>query len=850
MPDNIKIVIPKPKVKPAVTEVERFIKVLGKLEDRLSRVDKAVDKTGKKTGKLKLPEGGRGSRGRGPRLGSGPSGQNPGRGFLGGGTSGGAANIARAGGIGGPAAVALGQSTALASSLIALTATLVKAISLTSKFEEAMGEISRVSGLAGQDLKDFGTTVEDLASDLPVTTAQIFKLASAGANAGLSAEGLESFTRQMAKLAVILPSISDEQVRGILRVASLTDFPVERIGELNGALLNLQQTTKATLPQLIKLSQRVSQDVGLFGASTKEVTGLAATIADLGLQPERASTAIGRMTAQIKNLSSVGSKGVKRITDTFRDQTKAVGFLDLAMREPIKAIQLLSQESTDFGVVLDTIGISSGSKAGVINQNLLKNGDRWLAIQKEAKANGGLVDEQAASKMEELSSQWQIFLNKLDESAKTFGDKLSPAIVDTLKNFSFLIDKLTELGTSLFGAEENVGSFFDTLDERAKRTKGVFATLALTAETLIRAPFEAVSQARGLEEDDENNRQSDIVNDLTTGVDSLGRRILELRKEGNKLIIVDPQLNARRIGAIDDSIEALQKRILNGFKEGGVSVTKIDAAMKGLETTLVAFGNTDPTRALREELDILAQRAGSAKDAIDKLAKVGDRTAFELKIFDLTKTEKDLERIVRATDEAFTKNAPDILNNLQVSDFTREIDSITDKLEARGVKLDILGADGKRFSIDKISNDIKTVLSGDDFKSGAIFGGNDGDSSPQKLLLDRLAAIAKLLSTSAGVSKQLGRNEALKLDLLLKEAQKENKAELARISELKAPSLNLVDNAGAAVELLNQRILDNDLQQKQLAELEKQNIRIAELIRVTKQNTLQRNDVVTYSGGL
>jgi len=819
--DDIKIKIPPPDTKKARSEVERFIDKLEKLEKQIQRTDKISKKAsfGKK-------------RGGGPILGSGPSGKNPGKGFLGGGTSGGVANIARAGGIGGPAAVALGQAAPMASILIGLVAGFKDAITKAAEFQTALTEIGRVSGLAGEDLKTFGDNVAQLSTEIPVATKQIFQLASAGANAGLNAGQLKAFTYQMSQLAVILPSLSDEQVRGIIRIASLTDFPIDRIEDLNGALLNLQQRTKATLPQLIQLGQRVAQDVGIFGASTKEVAGLTAVIADLGLPPERASTSIGRLTGKIKNLSALGPKAIKRITDTFRDQEKAVGFVTLAMEKPIEAMQLLAQQSTDARTALDTIGISSGSKAGNILLNLLGRGERWLEIQKEAKLNGGLVDDQAALVMKDLNSQWILFKNTLDDLSRSFGTKILPYVTDFLKLFRSAIAGAERMGDVLHAIEPppwlaDVVKYTSPLGAAMETMKTAFSAAGEIADGHL---FEA-----------EVERSNKIIKIMNT----LGERIKDLRRQGKNLILLDPHENEKAIRDLDKEIVFLQGTV-NTMLEGlGATGKETADVMKQIRTIISEFNIGPIITKGAEAMKELAAGATKAQEAIARIFKKSDDIAFDIKIFDLSKNRQDMERLMRATDETFSKSlGGDILNKDQVDRMREQVNDLTKKLSAGGIEIALRDGDGKLFSAKTLAKKIKELRKGPAFGPEGEFGGGKS----QDVQSEKLLNVLQRLATSLGVSEALKHKEGLSFDLLQKTIAKEQEAELKRIAGTKAPGLNLIDSVGKGVEVLNQQILDTDVQKDMLNALEIQNDLTEEMIRSLKNSFNNRNPVSTYAG--
>jgi len=823
--DDIKIDIPPPDTKKAKKNIERFIDVLEKLEKKLVSVDKVAKKT-----KLTAKKGGGG-----PLLGSGPSGKNPGKGFLGGGTSGGIANISRAAGVGGPAAVALGQASPAASILIGLVAGFKDAITKAAEFQTALTEIGRVSGLVGKDLKQFGENVSQLSTEIPVATKQIFQLASAGANAGLNAGQLKAFTYQMSKLAVILPSLSDEQVRGIIRIAALTDFPIDRIEDLNGALLNLQQRTKATLPQLIQLGQRVAQDVGIFGASTKEVAGLAATIADLALPPERASTSIGRLTGKLKNLSSLGPKAIKKITNTFYDQEKAIGFVELAMDKPIEAMQLLAQQSSDAGAALDAIGISSGSKAGNILLNLLKRGDRWLEIQKEAKLNGGLVDDQAALVMKDLNSQWVIFKNTLDDISQSFGEKLSPYLTDLLKTMTLTVKAMGEI-SSLMHSIEPPGWLAELID--------VSNPFLITAD-LVGDGIDFLKDKNHTVFEDKDIARGKAIEKM---VGLIGGQIEALQAEGKRLLILDPFENEIAIRKIDAQIVAFQgtmNTMLESIKASGGDTA---AVMKKFQTSLSEAGGTAGIRQGEEALKRLAARATKAQEAVSRLREKTSDLEFDIKIFDLTKERQSLEKIIRSTDKEIGKNlGGTILNKTQVDDFRDEVFDLTKKLQGHGIEIALRDGDGNLFSAKTLSERIAKLR-----KSEAFGPGGDLRESSAPRQIEKLYNLLNLLGSSKNVAEGLKNKEGLTLEILRKEVArdtaKEREAELKRIAGTKAPGLNLVDSVGKGVEVLNQQILDTNVQEDMLNQLEIQNEKFDALIEATKRNSLTRNKIATYAG--
>lgn len=783
---NLDITIPKPDDAAFIRGFDRMFRQLDKFEKKLKSVDRLTRRVGRGAGGGGGSGGGRGRGRGGPLLGSGASGRNPGPGLFGGGSSGGLANVARAAGFGGAIAVAAGAGAA-AAGVVALVAAMRKAINVSAAFETSLVDIGRVANITGQDLKNFGDDVVELSLELPIATSRIFELASAGANAGLQGEKLASFTREMAKLATILPSLSEEQTRGIIRIASLTGFPVERISELNGSLLKLQQTTKATLPQLIKLSTRVAQDVGIFGASTEQVTALAATIADLGLQPERAATAIGRITGQLKQLDSIGPQALQKLTGTFRNQSRAAEFLDTALKDPVAAFQILGEESTDLRAALEALQITG--KQNVIGQNVLKNIDRFTEILANAKVDESIVDEQALLKLKTFDSQLKLLSNTLEDGFKNLGDAV-------LGPLTTAIQKSLELGKGIS----------DLVDDLA--TVSTFFVEGISFDELI-------NELSGL-------NQATQVEEIIKGI---GSEIKELQELGRANVLADDFRNLEStFKGIDDEIVNLGKDMRDAFREAGLGGKAIDEIMKDFRGTIIDLNLTPEFRSAREEFDRLVASIGRGKAEILDLSRSTDNINFKIEIFDLPEIEQQLRTISRSTGKEFQDLlGGEILNSLQSK-------NLQDQIQKLGLELQI-----------DTSGDVNTLIA-----RLAEVDPSDLFIGQQKGQLQEIQTIAERIATSQGVVEGLRGKRNAELDLLLKEQQKNLAADRRNIAGKTAPGLAAVTSAGAAVELVNQQKLTTDLQIEQLAELEKANDLAEEQIALAKRSRIK---VATFAGG-
>ena len=768
---SLKIDIPKPNDTAFQAGFKDILRTLSITEKKLKNIDRLIKKTGSGVGSVGRGRGGRGGGGgRGRRRATGNNSA------FGEGNSGRLPSVLRAAGVGGELAVAAGAINPVSAAVIALTVAIKGSINVASQFEKSLGEISRVARFTGEEMRNFGEDVASLSTRLPVGTAQIFKLASAGANAGLGGRQLSVFTAEMAKLATILPNISETQVRGILRLGTLTGFPIERIGELNGMLVRLQQNTKATLPELIKLSQRIAQDAGIFGISTKEVGTLAASIADLGLPPERASTAIGRLTGKLKNLDALGRPAVQRLVNTFKTPIDVDKFLDLAKNDPVKAMELIGEESVNLMASLNALQITG--KQATLGTALLRNLERYKEIKANTELGDGIIDDQVTSRLKEFSAQWDIFVNKLQDGLRQVGAFFTSILTPMLK-------------------------FFNTLDEKieaAKRALDGLATFLLTFNIDL-----AVEAANGgLPQD---NRVK-LINKLTKDMGALRSEAKRLRAEFG-----DTPAVIQWIKELDEEAGPILEKFSENFRKAGGSEEQLAKIMKNNLAPGVVAGLEAMSRKSRDFYDAIASGAQKAVQQLSNIAKATADTQFQIDIFDLDESEKRIREIARNAQQEFSALVgTEVLTPEQITNLKKELE----KNNLASFKLDV-------------TQDTKTVLKELDDLSR-------GDLSPaQKAAIDTLRTVLNALDQSAKVVTAAQGKRNAEYNLLLKQEAANLLKEQQNIANSKAPAVAAITDAGAAVELLNQQRLDTEIQNQELLILEEANVQRKEQIELAKR---------------
>jgi TP901 family phage tail tape measure protein len=701
--------------------------------------------------------------------------------------------VLRAGGIKGEIAVAAGALNPISAAAIATAAALRVALGSFMEWEQSLVNIGRVADFSTQQMRVFGEAIDDISKQLPVGTQELFEIADAAANAGLAGPQLAGFVAEMAKLKSILPGLNENQTRGILAIADLTGFPIESVGELNAKLLRLEQVSKATLPSLLKLSERLSADIGIFGASTEEVTAYAAAIADLRLPPERTTTALGRVVGQIKNAGSE----INRVTATFRDQSQVANFLAKRIEEPTEAFRILAEQSTDVRSSLEALGVTG--KAATLTTKLAQDIEKVNELLGEAKnVDKGIVGEQAQKQLQTFAGQWELFKNNFLRGFRNLGGFLA-------KNFA---KPLLQFFNGAFAA----------VDKAVQKLKRAIQAAA----AVLKGEFREA--ARIFSGEKFRSDSAKLLNPLIAKAKELRSIGLDFAKDDKNLFF-----NQDTIKGIDAEIEALKKEA--GFFAGklGLTFEQTQAVLANFVKLQTEFKLAQKIDKSNESLDRFLATATKAREVIRGLnADISDQR-FEISIFNLSEIEQDIRKVARSINNELTDliEAGDILSPEEMGKFRKELANTV----AQAATDPLAGAVGK---IDPTVPAREIITQLDDLP--------EPDFAQGERYAQKIRAVAEALATNEEVIGRLQTKRNLDLEKLLLEQRKNLEEEKKNIASKTAPALAAITDAGRAAELLNEQRNNTDLQKELLAVAEEELEKTEELVEEFKQ---QRIKVVT-----
>lgn len=153
----------------------------------------------------------------------------------------------------GDSASRLAQKTAIAGAAVA--APLILAAREAVMFEDKLADVGKTTGIQGQELKDFGGSLLDMAADTRTSIDDLTKIGEIGGQLGVAKDELLSFTEEVNKFNV---AIGADFAGGV-------DEAVSSIGNIKTLF---EETRKIPISEAIKRTGSVINELGAVGSAT------------------------------------------------------------------------------------------------------------------------------------------------------------------------------------------------------------------------------------------------------------------------------------------------------------------------------------------------------------------------------------------------------------------------------------------------------------------------------------------------------------------------------------------------------------------------------------------------------
>lgn len=349
--------------------------------------------------------------------------------------------------ISGKAQIIGAQATAAGATM---TAPLANSVRDFMGFEDAMLGVARqVQGLkddAGNltpEFEQWKQKIQNLSTELPLTTVQIANMIESAARMDVPKEQLEEFVRLNTQMATAFDAANpDELVEQYGKITKNFKLSSAASRELADAINYLDDNAISKGTEIIGFMNRVSGISGIAKITEKNMAALGSTLQTAGAGEEDSATAVN---AIFTRLSSATKK------KPVRGALKAMGLdasqVELGMAKDaqgtlMKIVETVKKmpEQKRLGFIADLVGTEHTKTLAL----LASNTEEWrrqieLANSQAAK---GSMGREFDTRMKALSSTWGIFKNQLFNLNATIGNALAPTLDNLMKKIGGIVETI------------------------------------------------------------------------------------------------------------------------------------------------------------------------------------------------------------------------------------------------------------------------------------------------------------------------------------------------------------------------------------------------------------------------
>lgn len=287
-------------------------------------------------------------------------------------------------------------------------------------FDSRLLNVSKTTGLAGQELKDLGVSLRNLSQELKVISVdKLMEFAGVAGQLGIKGtQEILAFTEALAKLSVTSNIQGEEGAIQIARFLGLVEGNVKNVKDLGDELTNLGNNFKVFEDEIIKNALAIAQNTGAFKLGRQEILAYATSLKEAGVEAELTGASLGRTYQQIEkvlrtgknidNLAKITGQSVEDLKEAFKTDPQGVVYSFIkGLNEVQEAGGSVNNAITSIGITatrdLRVIGTLATGGFDVLNRAMNDVKDSAGAMQQEFETASGKI----SNSIESVKVSWE-----------------------------------------------------------------------------------------------------------------------------------------------------------------------------------------------------------------------------------------------------------------------------------------------------------------------------------------------------------------------------------------------------------------------------------------------------------
>lgn len=406
---------------------------------------------------------------------------------------------------------------------------------IISENDDAMASLSAITGLTGEKFGVFKTAINDVATELNVSSTEVAqaaeKIASAQPALLDNADALAAVTKEAITLNRAIKGDLTETSLALVGVMNQFGLEASEAADVINILAAGSQAGAASVNQINESIVKFGTTADLMNISIEESVGLIETLGEKAIFGADAGTALRNILLKMASIDVLPQKALKAL-EAYGVNTDIVKDKSLSFEERLRELSKVAKDST---AIMQIFGTENATAATVLLNNLDTYGKMTAAV-----TDTNIATEQAtinqntlSAVIEELRATWENLVIEFSNGTD---------VADGLKNvIRFITDNLKEIittvvrgitiwasyrlamtlvnkeGTGLIQVFRNMVLNMANVDKGAQKVKVSFASWVGLAVALVpllwdaaKATYEMYSNTSALEKVTEKyNKQID-----------------------------------------------------------------------------------------------------------------------------------------------------------------------------------------------------------------------------------------------------------------------------------------------------------------------------------------------------
>lgn len=318
----------------------------------------------------------------------------------------------------------------------ALAGVSLYAIAVGAQFESAFTTVERTlqSDTSREEILGVRDSLVDLSTQIPLTFKNITEIATIGNQMGIAKENIVDFTGTMARFASVSGLSIDAVTQAFGGFAAQTGLDPKYFENLGASIAKVGIDSNATEAQILSLLKEITAGANMAGFTADAIVGLSGTLAGLQIAPERARGSLDLYFGTLNRAVANGGQELDNfakiigVTSEELDNMVRSGKGAEVMRGFLEGLGDLDNVATT--KALDDLNLSQLRVSNTFTR--LSNGiaifDRDQQNANQSFLEGAELQRQYAKTVDDLSSQWQLFINNLNAMIEVLSGGVVPGL--------------------------------------------------------------------------------------------------------------------------------------------------------------------------------------------------------------------------------------------------------------------------------------------------------------------------------------------------------------------------------------------------------------------------------------